>query len=176
MKKLSTGANSTLGEYLKLSRAFFGIDSAAVKFLQAKIAETPNGENEEVIADEGQMIHMLSDLYLRGTTAITTEEEFETLKPIKNHLKDNAGLEGTMFETYGAELDFVMSHKNECVWTYLDGDDGLYLSNGFHSVNRLGYVVTELPYFGPDTEICMVKYDDEREMEEEMNEEDKNMG
>lgn len=59
MKKLSTGDDSTLGNYRKLSVAFFGEDSGAVKFLDEKIAESPNGEGEEVIADEGQMVMML---------------------------------------------------------------------------------------------------------------------
>lgn len=60
MKKLSTGDDSTLGNYRKLSVAFFGEDSGAVKFLDEKIAESPNGEGEEVIADEGQMVMMLA--------------------------------------------------------------------------------------------------------------------
>jgi hypothetical protein len=58
MKKLSTGEDSTLGNYRKLSVAFFGEDSGAVKFLDAKIAE--QGEDEEVVADEGQMVYLLA--------------------------------------------------------------------------------------------------------------------
>ena len=60
MKKLSTGDDSTLGSYLKMSKSFFGEDSGAVKFLESKIEESPNRENEEVIVDEGQMIYLLS--------------------------------------------------------------------------------------------------------------------
>lgn len=62
MIKLSTGDDSTLGSYRKLSAMFFGEDSAAVKFLDAKIAESPSGVNEEVLADERQMINMLVSL------------------------------------------------------------------------------------------------------------------
>lgn len=57
MKKLSTGQDSTLGEYRKLAAAVFGEDSGAVKFLDEKIKE--QGEDEEVIADEGQVIYLL---------------------------------------------------------------------------------------------------------------------
>ena len=64
MQKLSTGHDATLGNYLKLATAFFGEESKAVKFLNEKIAESPNGENEEVAADETQMV------YLLGTMAI----------------------------------------------------------------------------------------------------------
>lgn len=62
MHKLSTGADSTLGEYRKLTAAVFGKDSKAVAFLDKKIKESPNGENEEVLADEGQMIQLLASL------------------------------------------------------------------------------------------------------------------
>lgn len=59
MKKLSTGDDSTLASYRKLAAAFFGEDSEAVAFLDKKISDSPNGAAEEVLADEGQMVHML---------------------------------------------------------------------------------------------------------------------
>ena len=62
MQKLSTGDDATLGNYRKLATVFFGPDSKAVKFLDDKIAESPNGENEEVIADEGQMVYLLGTM------------------------------------------------------------------------------------------------------------------
>lgn len=66
MQKLSTGDDSTLGSYLKLSRAFFGADSAATHFLEQKIAAAPNGDAEEVLADEGQMVYLLGSMHLEG--------------------------------------------------------------------------------------------------------------
>lgn len=45
MIKLSTGVDSTLGNYRDLANAFFGEDSPQVKFLDEKIAESPNGRN-----------------------------------------------------------------------------------------------------------------------------------
>lgn len=63
MRKLSTGQDSTLGNYRSLSVAFFGEDSEAVKFLDGKIAESPNGESEEVVANEQQMIYLLATLH-----------------------------------------------------------------------------------------------------------------
>ena len=62
MNKLSTGDDATLGNYKKLAVIFFGESSKAVKFLDDKIAESPNGENEEVIADEGQMLFLLTNI------------------------------------------------------------------------------------------------------------------
>ena len=62
MHKLSTGQDSTLGNYLRLAKVVFGSDSKAVEFLNKKIAEAPDGENEYVVADESQMIYLLTNL------------------------------------------------------------------------------------------------------------------
>jgi hypothetical protein len=62
MRTLSTGQDSTLGNYRKLCAAFFGEDSPQVKFLDDKIVVDPDGENGEVIVDEGQMIVLLGSL------------------------------------------------------------------------------------------------------------------
>ncbi|QEM41129.1 hypothetical protein HYP85_gp032 [Pseudomonas phage Zuri] len=64
MNKLSTGDDSTLGNHRKLAIAAFGKDSAAVKFLDDKIKE--QGEDEEVIQDEGQMVYLLANIHFRG--------------------------------------------------------------------------------------------------------------
>lgn len=62
MKTLSLGIDSTLGNYKKLCETFFGKDSPQVKFIDTKIAESPNGVDEEVLADESQMIMLLASL------------------------------------------------------------------------------------------------------------------
>jgi hypothetical protein len=59
MKKISTGADSTLGNWIAMTAAVLGEDSPAVKFLRKKAEESPNDMNEEVIADEGQLIQTL---------------------------------------------------------------------------------------------------------------------
>jgi hypothetical protein len=78
---------------------------------------------------------------------ILEEEDFlEIYKPIKNHLDSNARFEGTMFETYKEELEFVKNHENKNqVWTLVYGNNGLdrYIIPGFHFVNRDGYFITE---------------------------------
>ena len=65
MTKLTTGDDSTLLSYRRLSSVVFGNDSKATQFLDKKIAEAPDGENEEVIADERQMIQLLGHLHLQ---------------------------------------------------------------------------------------------------------------
>ena len=66
-------------------------------------------------------------------------------QPIQNHIDPHAG---DKFETYGAELDYVLSIANSepaRVWTLVDGDDGLYITSGYHFVNRLNYFITKNP-------------------------------
>jgi len=64
MSNLSTGDPATLGSYLKLSIIVYGEESNAVKFLKDKITNSPEGEHEEVIADESQMIVALTTIHL----------------------------------------------------------------------------------------------------------------
>ena len=72
-----------------------------------------------------------------------TEEEFQSFRPIKNP-HGNRGWDGTMFETFGVELNFVRSQPDNKVWTLMNDDDGnLVITSGFHFVNRVGYFVTE---------------------------------
>lgn len=56
------GADSTLGNWSDLTNAVFGKDSPQAKFLDKKIAESPNGRDEEVIAEESQMLYVLATL------------------------------------------------------------------------------------------------------------------
>ena len=57
MRKISTGEPSTLGTYLKIAK-FFGPE--AQKFIQTKMDGLPDGENEEVVAEESQMLQLLA--------------------------------------------------------------------------------------------------------------------
>ena len=59
MRTLSTGDPSTLGTYKKLAVIFGG---KAQKFIQDKIDESEKGEDEEVIADESQMMLLLGSM------------------------------------------------------------------------------------------------------------------
>ena len=81
------------------------------------------------------------------------DEWAATYKPIKNHIDTNASFDGEMFETYGEELEFVKAADEDRIWMYGDGDDGgMYIWNGWHFVNRIGYFITSVPC-PPDTTI-----------------------
>ena len=80
------------------------------------------------------------------------ETWIETYKPIQNHLSKYASFDGTMFETYGDEVEFVKTQvEAQKVWTIRDGeDDTLILTAGMGWVNRLGYLVTEVAWQDSD--------------------------
>lgn len=75
-------------------------------------------------------------------------------QPIKNHFSKPQGkfadeFVEDKFETYGEELEFVRQiHATEPkrVWTLVEGDSGdLWITNGYHFVNRLNYFITKNP-------------------------------
>ena len=75
------------------------------------------------------------------------EEWVNKYQPLNNLLVEDAPFGEKMFETYGPELDYVRDNigKNT-VWTIVDAEEKLYLIAGFHIVNRLGYLITEIPW------------------------------
>lgn len=70
--------------------------------------------------------------------------------------EDICSFNGTMYETFGADLDYVreMAKENRVV-TIIEGEDEigedgeehsvLYYSSGYHFVNRIGYLVVDKP-------------------------------
>ena len=69
MSKISDGSDSTLGTYRKIALALSGNnpESKAVKFFDDYIAKSPNGENEEVIQHETQMLLLIGTLLGNST-------------------------------------------------------------------------------------------------------------
>ena len=80
-------------------------------------------------------------------TRITYEEFEEKYVPIKNHLDDNASYDGVMYETFGDEVQYVLSLANDeyhktRVWTVIGDCNSTVVISGYHLVNRLGYIIT----------------------------------
>lgn len=67
MRHISTGEPSTLATYRKIAVIMQGEDSAAVRFFDRKIAE--QGEHEEVVADERQVLFLIASLEDNKPTA-----------------------------------------------------------------------------------------------------------
>ncbi len=83
-------------------------------------------------------------------TVELSEEAFAVMfRPIANHLNPHASYDwgdgfGTLFETYGEELAFIRSQQPNNVWTLLSVGGCDCIVNGFHLVNRVGFILTEV--------------------------------
>lgn len=78
---------------------------------------------------------------------MTFDEWVETYKPVKNYTE--WGFDHLMFETYGDDWELVYVLPPNRVWTLVEGDTGLFIIEGRHLVNRVGYFVTVKPWSEP---------------------------
>lgn len=58
---LSTGQESTIGNWIALSNVVFGHDSKQVEFLKSLVTEE-SGLDGLILADETQMLHVLANI------------------------------------------------------------------------------------------------------------------
>jgi hypothetical protein len=84
---------------------------------------------------------------------IISEDDFNATYPlIRNHIDRRACWTvgeggGCMFETFGDEMEFVSRQDPQTIWTLVDGGDGNEcLLSGYHWVNRLGYLISSVPF------------------------------
>ena len=77
-------------------------------------------------------------------------EDFdEKFRPFKNPHDRDAGWDGCLFGTNGVEYNFVKNQPENRVWTLTSHNT---LVSGRHLVDRVGYIVTEVPW-EIDTEV-----------------------
>ena len=89
-------------------------------------------------------------------------EWFDKYKPIANNIEPH---NGSMFDDYGKQKQFVHDHHASQVWTLVEAEGNLYLCQGFHHVDRLAYYIASVPYIeGNKSEyIDTINDDDEEE-------------
>lgn len=83
---------------------------------------------------------------MREPKSVTFETFLEAYRPLPNLYQNN---ETDIFSTEGEQWEYIKTLDPRYVWTLVSGDDGDYILNGFHFVNRLGYYVTEYPLIDP---------------------------
>lgn len=92
----------------------------------------------------------------------TWRERFE---PIKNHFNPDRGYDGCLFETYGAEKDFIWSVVQDSpgsIWTLHDNGQ---IASGWHFVDRAGYFFCARP-FGADEDFIVGEPEDDESDDE----------
>jgi hypothetical protein len=87
------------------------------------------------------------------TSTQITEDDFDAKYPlVTNHINPHATWAfgdgpGCLFDTHGQELAFVRHQDPRTIWTLVDGDDGnLYVVSGYRIVNRIGYLISTVPF------------------------------
>lgn len=70
-------------------------------------------------------------------------------RPIPNHLTTGTAIEGQVFLPFGDDLAYVKQHPSNNVWSFIVVDGARktdwIITNGFHCVNLMGFLVTEKP-------------------------------
>ena len=87
---------------------------------------------------------------------MTFEQWAETYKPVANQDCDRELFDGFLFETYGKDLlqvTRVRDTQPDKVWTLLDSDGHASINPGYSHINRIGYFITENPFYSFDLEI-----------------------
>jgi len=59
------------------------------------------------------------------------------------------------YETYGDDYELIKKASHNNVWTLVQADEDLVIINHLAWVNRVNYVITEVPY-NPDEEIEVI--------------------
>ena len=97
--------------------------------------------------------------------SLLTEEQFEAIVFMDNHIDDNSSHDGKMFETFGLEFEYVKQvfiDNPARVWTMTEGDGNCQCyAMGLHWVNRMGYFITEKSMVGD------LYYEDSWEMDDD---------
>lgn len=83
-----------------------------------------------------------------STPLILHEDTFyEYFKPIRHPDAQYDIWGGHGLETFGKDFEIVRRHNPSFLWTVVDDGSGdLWISAGFHYVNRICYLTTEIPH------------------------------
>lgn len=77
----------------------------------------------------------------------TWQQKFQ---PIRNHLTASTAIDGHVFLPHGPDLEYVRNQPRDRVWSFVVFDDGRepvwLISEGFHVVNLMGYLLRRKPF------------------------------
>ncbi len=79
---------------------------------------------------------------------LTYDEFEEQFKPVENVHADQGVFQFDAYDENDSDLlQFISINYPFHVWTRIDGEDGyVYNINGWHIINRIDYIITEVPW------------------------------
>lgn len=81
---------------------------------------------------------------------------YEYFRPFRHPDAEHNIWGGHGLETFGGDLQIAREYSQDYVWTVVDGDGGdQWITPGFHSVNRVCYLLTEQPHSDAPIEFCI---------------------
>lgn len=73
---------------------------------------------------------------------------YEYFRPFRHPSAEFDIWGGHGLETFGSDQDIVRQHDQNYVWTVLDGESDQWIVSGYHYVNRVCYLLTEISHRG----------------------------
>lgn len=84
---------------------------------------------------------------------------YEYFRPFR-HPSSNFDIWGGLgLETFGEDLTLIRDYDEDFVWTVVDGSEGndQWIIPGYHHVNRICYLLTEIAHKGASIEFRVVR-------------------
>jgi hypothetical protein len=73
---------------------------------------------------------------------------YEYFRPFRHPNAEFDVWGGHGLETFGGDLEIVRRYDQDYVWTVLEAENNEWIVPGFHYVNRICYLLTEMPHRG----------------------------
>jgi hypothetical protein len=77
---------------------------------------------------------------------------YEYFRPFRHPNAEFDVWGGHGLETFGGDLEIVRKYDQDYVWTVLEAENNEWIVPGFHYVNRICYLLTEVPHCGASFE------------------------
>lgn len=77
----------------------------------------------------------------------TIDDWEEKYKPLPNPRKDEEdGFDAILFDTHlQSDLDVLKGYDPNRIWTLVESDEGMVIVHGFRWVNRMAYLISQVP-------------------------------
>lgn len=133
-----------------------GIEKKLSKGIKRKLVKNAIKEGESIrdmdlslsrvdhIDEINKEIDSLVEIIGEGAR-VYTDLDFD-MKYTPNLVLKSENFADGRFETFGKDLEIVLATDEKFVWTCVDGDDGTYLTSGYHLINRIYYLITNEPW------------------------------